>query len=47
VWLNVAGFQAPIVWQVSHTAAVGICVAGLPVAVVPLWQVAQPLVMPV
>jgi hypothetical protein len=40
-WLNVAGFQAPVLWQVSHEAVVGICVAGLPAAVVPLWQVVQ------
>ena len=32
----------------SHEAVVGMCVAGLPVAVVPLWQVAQvPAAMPV
>jgi hypothetical protein len=38
-WLNVAGFQAVVRWQVSHDAVVGIWDAGLPVAVVPLWQV--------
>ena len=41
VWLNVAGVQALVLWQVSHAPDVGICVAGLPVAAVPLWQVAQ------
>ena len=35
-----------LVWQVSHAAVVGTWVAGLPLAVVPLWQVAQPDVMP-
>ncbi|MBI1399442.1 MAG: hypothetical protein GC148_04835 [Hyphomonas sp.] len=28
-------------WQLSHAADVAICVAGLPVAVDPLWQDAQ------
>jgi hypothetical protein len=41
VWLKVAGFQALVLWQLSHAAAVGICVPGLPVAVLPLWQLAQ------
>ena len=35
-----------LLWQVSQDAVVAICVTGLPSAVVPLWQVAQPLVMP-
>ena len=30
-----------VVWQVSQAAVVGRWVEGLPVAVVPLWQVAQ------
>jgi hypothetical protein len=34
-------------WQVSQAALVAMCVAGLPKAFVPLWQVAQPVVMPV
>jgi hypothetical protein len=34
-------------WQVSHEALVGICVADLPNAVVLLWQLAQPVVIPV
>jgi hypothetical protein len=34
-------------WQVSQDAVVWMCVADLPNAVVPLWQVAQPLTMPV
>jgi hypothetical protein len=37
----VAGVQALVLWQLSHACAVGTCVVGLPVAVVPLWQVAQ------
>jgi hypothetical protein len=28
-------------WQVSQAMLVGMCVAGLPKAAVPLWQVAQ------
>ena len=36
-----AGVHALVLWQVSHAAVVGRCVVGLPVAVVPLWQVAQ------
>jgi hypothetical protein len=36
VWLKVAGVQALVLWQVSHDCVVGICVLGLPVAVVPL-----------
>ena len=48
VWLKVAGVQAEVLWQVSHDWVVGMCVVGLPVAVVPLWQVAQvPGAMPV
>jgi hypothetical protein len=39
--LNVAGFHAVVRWQESHEAVVGMCVAGLPLAVDPLWQVAQ------
>ena len=36
-----AGVQALVLWQVSHACVVGIWIAGLPVAVLPLWQVAQ------
>ncbi|MFH1819749.1 MAG: hypothetical protein ABIK08_08855 [Pseudomonadota bacterium] len=32
---------AVVLWHESHEAVVGIWVAGLPVAVVPLWQVAH------
>ena len=41
VWLNVAGFQAVVRWQVSQACVVGTWVPGLPVAVEPLWHVAQ------
>jgi hypothetical protein len=41
VWLNVAGTQAVVWWQLLHAAVVGTWVAGLPVATVPLWQLAQ------
>jgi hypothetical protein len=49
LWLKVAVLQAtPILWQLSQDWVVGMCVVGLPVAVVPLWQVAQvPGAMPV
>ena len=48
VWLNVAGVHAVVRWQVSQLCVVGIWVAGLPRAVVPLWHVAQvPTAMPV
>jgi hypothetical protein len=33
--------EAVLLWQVSHAALVATCVDGLPVAVVPLWQLAQ------
>jgi hypothetical protein len=36
VWLKVAGIQAVVLWQVSQAWVVGMCVVGLPVAVVPL-----------
>ena len=36
-----------LVWQDSQGAVVTICVADLPFAVAPLWQVAQPALMPV
>jgi hypothetical protein len=35
-----------LVWQVSHAALVTMCVFDWPLAVVPLWQDAQPVVMP-
>ena len=40
-WLNVAGIQAVVRWQLSHAAVVGKWLLGLPRAVEPLWQVAQ------
>ncbi len=48
LWLNVAGSHADVLWQESHDADVGKCLLDLPVAVEPLWQVAQvPGAMPV
>ena len=42
VWLKpVAGFQAVVPWQLPHSALVAMWFAGLPVAVVPLWQLEQ------
>ena len=41
VWLNVAGFQPVVRWQVSQPCVVGTCAAGLPLAVDPLWHVTQ------
>jgi hypothetical protein len=40
-WLNMAGVQALVLWQLSQAAVVAICVLGLPLAILPLWQVAQ------
>jgi hypothetical protein len=48
VWLKAAPAKlAVLLWQVSQAAVVATWVAGLPVAVLPLWQLAQPDVMPV
>ncbi len=48
VWsTRVAGFQAAVLWQLSQLLLVAMCVAVLPVALVPLWQLLQPLLMPV
>jgi hypothetical protein len=42
VWLNLDGSHVVVPWQLMQLAApTGICLADLPVAVVPLWQVAQ------
>ncbi len=40
-WSNRAGTHAAVVWQPSHSSVVWMCVACLPVAVVPSWQPAQ------
>ena len=40
-WSKRAGDHAVVAWQSSQTLVVGRCVAFLPVAVVPLWQLAQ------
>jgi hypothetical protein len=39
--VKVAGVQAVVLWHVSQEAVVGIWPLGLPIAMVPLWQVAQ------
>ena len=41
MWLNVAGVHAVVRWHWSHAAVVGRWFDGLPVAVLPLWQVEQ------
>ena len=41
MWFIVAGVQALVRWQVSHAAEVEMWLPGLPLAVEPLWQVAQ------
>jgi len=41
VWLKVAGVHALVLWQVSQEAVVGTWPEGLPLAVLPLWQVEQ------
>jgi hypothetical protein len=41
VWLKFAGVQALVLWQVSHACVVEMWLVDLPVAVLPLWQVAQ------
>ena len=41
------GIHALVRWQTLHSCVVGKCLASLPVAVLPLWQVEQPTVMPV
>ena len=42
MWLKVAGVHAEVRWQTSQAWVVGKWLAGLPVAIDPLWQVAQP-----
>ncbi len=47
VWLKLLGVQRVVVWQLTQLVTpTGMCVVLLPVAVVPLWQVEQPVVMP-
>jgi hypothetical protein len=41
VWLNVAGSQAVVRWQVSQEAVGTTWFVVLPLALVPLWQEAQ------
>ena len=40
-WVNVAGFHASVVWQLSQPRGVGMWFASVPVAWVPSWQEAQ------
>jgi hypothetical protein len=48
VWLNAAPTNVVVdLWQVSQGCVVGMWLADLPRAVEPLWQVAQPLTIPV
>ena len=41
MWFIVAGVQPVVRWHVSHEAVVTTWLEGLPLAVVPLWQVAH------
>ena len=45
VCLKVSGVQAGYLWQALHSRAVCMWPVGLPVAVVPLWQPWQPVVI--
>jgi hypothetical protein len=38
VWLNVAGDQASVVWQLLQVAVVGMWFVPLPVATAPSWH---------
>jgi hypothetical protein len=42
VWFHLVGFQPVVAWQLMQfVAPTGIWAAGLPVALLPLWQLAQ------
>jgi hypothetical protein len=41
VWFHLVGFQPVTLWQLMQFTAVGMCVPALPVAALPLWQLAQ------
>ena len=42
VWFHFVGFQPVVAWQVAQLALpTGMWAAGLPVAALPLWQLAQ------
>ena len=45
-WLKLAGVHDVVRWQVLQSAVVGTCLAGFPVARLPLWQLAQAPVTP-
>jgi len=40
-WFHLAGFQPLVLWQLTQLTLVGMCVATLPVAALPLWQLEQ------
>ena len=42
VWFHLLGFQPLVLWQaMQFVAPTGMCAAGLPVALLPLWQLLQ------
>ena len=41
MWLKVLGVHLVVLWQLMQLPLVGMCVADLPVADVPLWQLEQ------
>ena len=41
VWFHLAGFQPVTLWQLTQFTLVGMWVAALPVAALPLWQLEQ------
>jgi hypothetical protein len=41
VWFHLAGFQPVTLWQLMQLTDVGMCVAALPTAALPLWHVVQ------
>jgi hypothetical protein len=46
VWLNRAGIQADVTWQLPQALSLGMWLPGLPVARLPSWQLAQVSVIP-
>jgi hypothetical protein len=41
LWFHLVGFQPVTLWQLMQFTLVGMCAAVLPVAALPLWQLAQ------
>ena len=41
LWFHLVGFQPLTLWQLMQFTPVGMCVAALPTAALPLWQLAQ------